>query len=170
MSDRKELCKERTYRVSKGTMKEALGKSKRAEDENQKVKLAPEEVLAALPTMSKAEKKALKYSLLKEEEQTAWETYRHHRTELDEIGIDLSGRPSGATTSGPQSQRPITPTRVNAKYEAHKKEDLPRKVREKKLEEFRWSLYQSQLDGSRLAPSTCSCQQRRKLAATTILL
>lgn len=147
-------------------MKEALGKSKREEDENQKVKLAPEEVLAALPTMSKAEKKALKYSLLKEEEQIAWETYRHHRTELDEIGIDLTGRPSGASTSGPQSQMPINPTRArgeskdvqqaHAKYEAHKKEDLPRKVKEKKLEEFRWSLYQSQLDGSRLVPSTCS--------------
>lgn len=158
--------KERTYRVSKSTMKEALGKSKRDEDENQKVKLAPEEVLAALPNMSKAEKKALKYSLLKEEEQIAWETYRHHRTELDGIGFSLDGRPSGASGSGLQSQMPIPPSQAkgdskdvqaaHAKYEAHKKEDLPKKVKEKKLEEFRWSLYQSQLDGSRLVPSTCS--------------
>lgn len=100
----REVERPKTYSIKKSTMKEAAGAGKKGgttEDDEEMLKLSSLEVIAALPTMSKSEKRALKCSLLKEEEQTAWETFRKHRGEDEvRIGHDEKGRPSGATGSG----------------------------------------------------------------------
>ena len=109
------------------------------------------------------------------EEQTAWETDCSHRAEWEQaINQDEDGRPSGARGSEDPGQRPITPTRTSATaaksraqgYMADAKDpNIPKKVKERKLADFRKSLYDEQGDGRRLilptcAPVPCAAQTR----------
>ena len=117
------------------------------------IKMTAEEVLAALPNMTKAEKQSLKQSLKKEENEVAWKTYAKHRVE--EIEKDSSGRPSGTTSSG--SQMPIRPSRLSqAQTLPARAEEVPKVVKARQLELFRRNLYEDQVQGGRLVPSTCA--------------
>ena len=153
------------YPIRKGTLREAAQISSKPEDDEQKVKVTAEEMLAALPKMSRDEKRALKHRLLKEEEQTAWETYCRHRAEWEyAVGQDEDGRPSGIRGSEDTSQRPIPPPQAFAAAKSRaqgymtdaRDPSIPKKVKERKLADFRKSLYDEQWDGKRLIPSTCA--------------
>ncbi|CAL1135188.1 unnamed protein product [Cladocopium goreaui] len=139
------------YEISRSQLKEMLGTTPKPEDGRSKVKLKPEEVLAALPNMSRSEKKELRRQLQEGEEDRAWRTYSRYR-EVDGIGVDERGRPSGASGSGyqPDEQAPIRPKARS------KKEELPKAVKTRQLDKFRRGLYEDQLQGDRLVPSTCA--------------
>ena len=137
----------KTYSIKKSTMKEAAGAGKKggtAEGAEEMLELSALEVIAALPTRSKSEKRALKCFLLKEEEKMAWETCRKHRGEDEvRIGHDEKGRPSGATGSGGYSEQlPVPPKKAESVKDAFetleqgKKKDAPRKVKERMLHDL----------------------------------
>ncbi|CAK9032878.1 Retrovirus-related Pol polyprotein from transposon TNT 1-94, partial [Durusdinium trenchii] len=110
--------------------------------EQRKIKASSEEVLAALPMMSKSEKKQIKKVLMKEEHDAAFERLdkgklpQHYASSSSEEG-DPAARASG-------HQLPVNPKTKGTSggyMEEAKKKDLPKPVRDKMLAKFRlrWS-------------------------------
>ena len=68
--------KEAKFRVRRSSVLDAAGLPKKEEDSKRMITMTAEEVLAALPGMSKEEKRRLKQSLRSKEEDIAWKTYK----------------------------------------------------------------------------------------------
>ena len=151
-STEKDKAKEKKYQVSRGALREATGKTVRPEDDDVMVRVTAQEVLIAMPFMSKKEKKEIKIQIKAEEDAEAGRTYATFRGEL---GLDESGRPSGARGCDERGypsnrdQMPIPPSKeVSAR--------MPKAWKTQKLDEFRRKLHDDQWKNGRLVPSSCA--------------
>ena len=146
----------RTYPLRKGLLKEAGGRDEDKEKNNETVRASPEEVLAALPLMSRDEKKKIQKALQKEEEKAAYtHLERHHRLLMQED-------PGTGGASASTDQMPVAPSvkkeemRHGGYMETARKTEVPKKVKERMLSAFREELYSQQLKKNRLIPSQCA--------------
>ena len=122
------------------------------------VRLHGKEVLAALPSMSKTEKKQLHRALLEDElkeADQAWDRAGGLMPEVPMGGytapIQESGTPYPAPF--PREEPPASSQPVIRPPEG---KDKPKPLRERELLDFRRSLYESQCQGDRLTPSGAS--------------
>lgn len=119
-----------------------------------KVRLHGQEVLAALSNMSRQEKKELHRALQEEEQkeaQEAWER-RHHL--MPEVG---QGGYTGEGFEDPFAHSNADPGRGSQEVLAPPEgKDKPKPVKEKELKDFRKSLYDAQVQGGRVVPSSAA--------------
>ena len=133
-------------------------KAKARPTQKERLSLPAQEVLAALPSMSKEEKKKLQRHLAQEEQlytstranlfgwsaEEPWKTEEEARYHGYETGRMEGISAPGARSSG--SQAPVAPSK-----------DKPKPLKEKELAQTRRQLYESRVDESgRLKPSSAS--------------
>eukprot|EP00435_Cladocopium_sp_Y103_P070035 s255_g34.t1 len=117
-----------------------------------KVRLHGQEVLAALPNMSKHEKKELHRALQEEEMREAHEAWEQRHQFMPDVGVggyigEGFEEPFPAYDPGRGSQEVLVPPEGK---------DKPKPVKEKELKEFRKSLYDAQVQGGRMVPSSAA--------------
>ena len=177
---KKEAEKMKSYQLRKGLIKEAAGQEKDERADEEVIKASPEEVLASLPQMSKAEKKRIKDLLIKEEDDLAFRSLERHRILqeelIEEAEVARRGRASSSNTytaapvpahvkeepslAPSRRQSPHPPSIAKAGQggymETARRKDVPRKIKDRMLEEFRRELYDRAVSRGRLVPSGCA--------------
>lgn len=175
---KKEAEKMKSYQMKKGLIKQAAGQDRDEKEDEELIKASPEEVLASLPQMSRAEKKAIKDLLIREEDDLAFKSLERHRILQEELieeartarreRASSSNTYHAAPASGqqpfspPQRRQPSPPvpstkTGVLEGYmETARRKDVPRKIKERMLDEFRRELYARAFNRGRLTPSSCA--------------
>ena len=138
------------------------------------VKLQTKEVMAALPSMSKEEKKKLQKALKEDEEEAAYAELKRIQAskktiaEYTDFGPDHiwnwerdprprwqeQGSRASASTQGPIA--PAAPPK--------KDDSLPKPLRDQELRTFRQNLYDRQVQGGRLVPSKAAPTPTEKQA------
>ena len=153
----------RTYALKKERLKEAAGLKKegRGEKTDEIVKATPAEVLSALPSMTKAEKKELRKTLAKEEQEIAYKSMARHQILME--GMMSDSDPTAASSGrGPEvregpKQLPIPKSTGSEGYmEKARDKTIPKAVKDKMLLEFRMDLYKAQEKRGRLIVSRCA--------------
>ena len=168
---RKEDEKMRSYPLPKSLLKEAAGQESDDKAQEEMVKATPEEVLAALPQMSKEEKKKIKDMLIREEDDLAFRSLERHRILQEELLEEARrARAERASSStGKEFQMPRRPKKEEkaegegqeeksekGSYAGMKQKGVPKKLKQKMLGEFRKELYDKQVQRGRLIPSSCA--------------
>ena len=119
-----------------------------------KVRLHGQEVLAALPNMSRQEKKELHRALQEEEQREAQEAWEQRRHLMPEVG---QGGYTGEGFEDPFAHSNADPGRGSQEVLAPPEgKDKPKPVKEKELKDFRKSLYDAQMQGGRVVPSSAA--------------
>lgn len=177
---KKEAEKIKSYQLRKGLIKEAAGQEKDERTDDELIKASPEEVLASLPQMSKEEKKRIKDLLIREEDDLAFRSLERHRILQEELIEEARvarrerGSPSATYTSTatrvpekrdqsqtPVGRQPSSSTNIakpgpGGYMEVARRKDVPRKIKERMLEDFRRELYEKSVTRGRLVPSSCA--------------
>ena len=139
--------------------KAALGRTSKPREHT--VKVGPLEAMAALDTMSREDKKHLRYLLEHEEEQ---QEARDQLPIRRGSGYDSGVSSMASATPWQASTVPLAPTVPTArppalqppsKKDSHGR-DKAEGVRKRELEEFRMSLWQQAQSGGRTVPSTAA--------------
>ena len=147
------------FEVSGRTARTAAHVRGRSEDFDTKVKLGTQEMITALPAMTKSEKKELMRALEDEERRDAWTSMERHRILLErEDGIHGGYRDERMYGVGSaSSQAPILPKAKPLIRPPSTDRDVPKAIKDRDLKEFRDALYDSQvLAGGRLPPSSAA--------------
>lgn len=175
---KKEAEKMKSYQMKKGLIKQAAGQDRDEKEDEELIKASPEEVLAFLPQMSRAEKKAIKDLLIREEDDLAFKSLERHRILQEELieeartarreRASSSNTYHAAPASGqqpfspPQRRQPSPPVPstkagiLEGYMETARRKDVPRKIKERMLDEFRRELYARAFNRGRLTPSSCA--------------
>ena len=153
------------FRASKARV--ADGRSKNEKE----ISLKATELLGALPTLSKAEKKEIKYALLREEDESAWNALESHRAAFDPGRARASndGYPMPFHADRADPQLPVPPSLSGAgassaeasalappSSKTQDGKDKAKSQKQREVEDFRRQLYASSWNGFQCRPSRAS--------------
>ena len=146
----------RMYYVSKDRLREAAGMD--SLHQRTRVKASPEEVLAALPTMSRKEKKEIQKALVKEESQHAFERLERSRllAHYDSSSSEDERDPGAAGSQMPVRPKAAASPIKGGYMEESRKKDLPKPVKDRMLAQFRKDLCDNQTFKGKIRPSACA--------------
>ena len=153
--------KPKMYHLRKGLLKEAAG-YEAVKKTKEKVKASPQEVMAALPKMTRDEKKEIQKILQREEREQAYESLRRSHLLPEYESSEDEHDPTASASGGYQT--PIVPKMGTPKKELQhgnymeevRNKTMPKAVKDKKLAQFRLELYEKQMTRHGLKPSSCA--------------
>ncbi|CAK9054149.1 unnamed protein product [Durusdinium trenchii] len=142
--------KPKMYHLRKGLLKEAAG-YEAVKKTKEKVKASPQEVMAALPKMTRDEKKEIQKILQREEREQAYESLRRSHLLPEYESSEDEHDPTASASGGYQT--PIVPKMGTPKKELQhgnymeevRNKTMPKAVKDKKLAQFRLELYEKQM-------------------------